>query len=131
MIQIEPEEKYYQFAFQNLGEHLKNVQNRQSTDPLLLGMLMATYNIVESSKQHDQSELIKQYIDVDLLVDTIHRRADYMRTGYFYPEVAMYFQNPERILEAFYIKHEGYHVEIDDIEHYLTSYVEYLKVFHQ
>ena len=131
LIQVEPEEKYYQFAFQNLGEHLNNVQQRQSTDPLLLGMLMATYNIVESAKQRDKTDLVEQFIDVDLLIDTIHRRADYMRTGYFYPEVAMYFQNPERILEAFYIKHEGYRVEIDDIEHYLTSYVEYLKVFNQ
>lgn len=92
-------------------------------------MLMATYKTIENAKANGYENLVKELIDEDKLLNTIDIRANYERTGFFYPEIAMYFKNPERILGSFFIKHHGYRVRIDDIEHYLSGYVQYHKAF--
>ncbi|QJF26062.1 poly(glycerol-phosphate) alpha-glucosyltransferase [Mammaliicoccus vitulinus] len=129
LVQIDPQEKYYKFGIQNVSSYLDYIQQRETTFPTFLEMLMATYHLVEKAKSTGHERLVKELLDEDKFINTIHARADYQRTGYFYPEVAMYFKNPARILNAFFIKHHGYRVRIDDIEHYLSGYVQYQKVF--
>ncbi|HGI6266679.1 TPA: poly(glycerol-phosphate) alpha-glucosyltransferase, partial [Staphylococcus aureus] len=75
------------------------------------------------------NKVVEDNINESLLVETIHHRANYQRSGYFYPEVAMYFKNPKSILGSFFIKHHGYRVRIDDIEHYISGYVKYRELF--
>ncbi|QJF25115.1 poly(glycerol-phosphate) alpha-glucosyltransferase [Mammaliicoccus vitulinus] len=129
LVQIDPQEKYYKFGIQNVSSYLDYIQQRETTYPTFLEMLMATYHLVEKAKKTGYSELVKENLDEEKFIKTIHIRADYERTGYFYPEIAMYFKNPAKILNSFFIKHHGYRVRIDDIEHYLSGYVQYQKVF--
>ena len=65
---------------------------------------MATYRLIQKAKSIGKQNLINENIDEDKFIDTIHLRADYQRIGYFYPEVAMYFKNPQRILGSFLLK---------------------------
>ena len=81
-------------------------------------MLMATYKLIQKAKETGFEHIVQHLIDEQQLIDVIYTRADYQRVGFFYPEVAMYFKNPSRILGSFFIKHHGYRVRIDDIEHY-------------
>ncbi|CAG7912639.1 poly(glycerol-phosphate) alpha-glucosyltransferase [Mammaliicoccus sciuri] len=129
LVQIDPQEKYFKFGIQNVSSYLDFMQQRETTFPTLLEMLMATYHLVEKAKKSGYAELVETYLDEEKFIKTIHLRADYERTGYFYPEIAMYFKNPARIVNSFFIKDQGYRVRIDDIEHYLSGYVQYQKVF--
>ncbi|WP_040030659.1 MULTISPECIES: hypothetical protein [Staphylococcus cohnii species complex] len=129
LVQIDPQEKYYKFGIQNVSSYLDYMQQRETTFPTFLEMLMATYHLVEKAKKTGYAELVETYLDEEKFINTIHLRADYERTGYFYPEIAMYFKNPARIVNSFFIKHHGYRVRIDDIEHYLSGYVQYQEAF--
>ena len=129
LIQIAPEAKYIEFGIRNVSSYLDYIKNRITTFPTFMEMLMATYHIVRKAREKGFGEIVDRLINVDDLMTTIHKRADYQRTGYFYPELAMYFKNPQRILGSFFIKHHGYRVRIDDIEHYISGYVQYQKVF--
>ncbi|MDU1965269.1 MAG: poly(glycerol-phosphate) alpha-glucosyltransferase [Staphylococcus lugdunensis] len=129
LVQISSEEKYYRFGIQNVSSHLDYIKQRETTYPTFLEMLMATYHLVEKAKASGYDDLVAEWLDEDKFIDTIHTRADYERTGFFYPEIAMYFKKPGRILNSFFIKHHGYRVRIDDIEHYVSGYVQYQKVF--
>ncbi|MCJ1777994.1 poly(glycerol-phosphate) alpha-glucosyltransferase [Mammaliicoccus sciuri] len=129
LVQIDPQEKYFKFGIQNVSSYLDYMYQRETTFPTFLEMLMATYHLVEYAKESGYESLVEQHLDEKKFIDTIHKRANYQRTGFFYPEVAMYFKNPSRILHSFFIKHHGYRVRIDDIEHYLSGYVQYQKVF--
>jgi len=129
LVKINPKEKYFEFGMKNAADYLDYIYQRETTFPTFLEMLMATYHLVNSAKNQGLEELIKETIDENKLIETIHQRANFQRIGYFYPEIAMYFKNPKRILGSFFIKHHGYRVRIDDIEHYLSGYVQYQKVF--
>ncbi|ANZ34539.1 poly(glycerol-phosphate) alpha-glucosyltransferase [Staphylococcus carnosus] len=129
LIQIAPEQKYIEFGIRNVSSYLDYIKNRITTFPTFMEMLMATYHIIAKAREKGFGKVVDKLINVDELIDTIHTRANYQRTGYFYPELAMYFKNPERILGSFFIKHHGYRVRIDDIEHYVSGYVQYQQVF--
>ena len=51
------------------------------------------------------------------------------KTGFFYPEMAMYMSNPSKILNAFYVRHDRFRTRIDDQEHNLSGYVAYYNFF--
>ncbi|HHW6795855.1 TPA: poly(glycerol-phosphate) alpha-glucosyltransferase [Staphylococcus aureus] len=129
LIQINPQEKYVEFGIKNVNTHLDYIEQRETTFPTFLEMLMATYRLVQKSKETGYEELVNHLIDEEYLKKVIDIRADYQRVGFFYPETAMYFKNPSRILGSFFIKHHGYRVRIDDIEHYLSGYVQYQMEF--
>ncbi|MFO3703237.1 poly(glycerol-phosphate) alpha-glucosyltransferase [Staphylococcus felis] len=129
LVKIVPKEQYYTFGIKNVANYLDFIYQRETTFPTFLELLMATYHLIQDAKRNGFEDLVRSLIDEEQLLSTIHRRADYQRTGYFYPEIAMYFKNPKRILGSFFIKHHGFRVRIDDIEHYLSGYIQYQKVF--
>ncbi|MDU6763967.1 MAG: poly(glycerol-phosphate) alpha-glucosyltransferase [Staphylococcus sp.] len=129
LVQINPQEKYFEFGIKNVNTYLNYIKNRETTFPTFLEMLMATYKLIQKAKETGFEHIVQHLIDEQQLIDVIYTRADYQRVGFFYPEVAMYFKNPSRILGSFFIKHHGYRVRIDDIEHYISGYVQFQKAF--
>ena len=129
LVQIDPKEKYFKFGIKNVNTHLDYIEQRETTFPTFLEMLMATYKLIQKAKATGFEHIVHHLIDEQRLIDVIYTRAEYQRVGFFYPEVAMYFKNPSRILGSFFIKHHGYRVRIDDIEHYVSGYVQFQKAF--
>lgn len=129
LTKVKPEEKYFVFGLKNVAKRLNFIYKRETTFPTFLEMLMAGYNMVELMKEKGFDDLIKEHLDEELFNNTIEKRADYQRTGYFYPETAMYFKNPESVLGSFFIKHHGYRVRIDDVQHYISGYIQYMNYF--
>lgn len=129
LVKIVNKKEYYIFGIKNVSGYLDFIDKRETTFPTFLEMLTSTYQLLQSAKQAGYKEEIEELIDEKYFTQVIHHRAEYQRVGYFYPEVAMYFKNPKRILGSFFIKHHGYRTRIDDIEHYLSGYVQYQKIF--
>lgn len=121
-----PEEKYFEFGLKNCNDRLSFIYHRDTTYPTFLELTMAAYKLVQKVKRLGKDDLLV-HIDADLLEDTVDRRAEYQRVGYFYPEVAMYMKHPGLVLHGFFVRHHAFRVRIDDIEHYLSSYCQYLQ----
>lgn len=128
LTKICPEEKYFQFGLNNYLRHLVFIRNRKTAYATLLEMMMAAYQMVGRIRALGLGHLFEK-AQFDDLKKLIEFRAEFQRTGFFYPEIAMYMARPDKVLNAFYVRHDRFRVRIDDQEHNLSGYVAYVQHF--
>ncbi len=126
LTKICPEEKYFQFGINNYLRHMIFIRNRKTAYATLLEMMMAAYQMVCRVRNLELHELFakSQFEDLKKLIEF---RTEFQRTGFFYPEVAMYMACPDKILNAFYVRHDRFRIRIDDQEHNLSGYIAYVQ----
>ncbi len=127
------DERYYTFALRNAQENLNTIYNRDTTYHTYFELLMSTFELYDRMQERGiHVDYLDNGFDLDYFLKTIYKRADHMLNGYFFPEYAMYMANPNRILNTFMVRHDGYRVRIDDVQHsvggYYLYYVNYDKL---
>lgn len=128
LTKICPEEKYFQFGLNNYLKHMLFIRNRKTAYATLLEMMMAAYQMVGRIRALGLEQLFEK-AQFEELKKLIEYRTEFQRTGFFYPEVAMYMARPDKILNAFYVRHDRFRVRIDDQEHNLSGYIAYVQHF--
>ncbi|WP_228247948.1 poly alpha-glucosyltransferase [Acinetobacter haemolyticus] len=128
LTKICPEEKYFQFGLNNYLKHMNFIKNRKTAYATFLEMLMSAYKMVNRLKEQGHDELYAK-AEFEKLKELIEIRSEFQRSGFFYPEVAMYMARPDKILNAFYVRHDRFRTRIDDQEHNLSGYVAYVNYF--
>lgn len=129
LTKICPEDKYFEFGLNNYLKHMKFIAERKTAYATFLEMMMSAYKMVVRMREQGFDTLFAK-AKFEELKQLIEQRVEFQRsTGYFYPEVAMYMAKPEKVLNAFYVRHDRFRTRIDDQEHNLSGYVAYLLHF--
>ena len=128
LTKICPEEKYFKFGMNNYLKHMDFIKNRKTAYATFLEMMMSAYKMVIRMRDQGYDELFAQS-KFSELCELIEYRTEFQRTGYFYPEVAMYMAKPDKVLNAFNVRHDRLRTRIDDQEHNLSGYVAYVNHF--
>ncbi len=129
-----PKEEYFNFALRNASNSLDVIYNQKTSYHTYMELLMASFELYDRIiKENIQVSGMKDF-DINALINTIFKRANYMLNSYTYPELIMYMKNPQSIYGAFFVRHDEFRIRIDDVQHfvggYYTYYVNYEKILY-
>ena len=122
-----PEEKYYEFAMKNLWANIDMIHNQPTSYHTYLEFLMAGYETYRCIQEEKIDVTYPEGFDIAKVAETIFHRARHMLNGYGYPEYVMYFKKPYFFRGAFFVRHDGYRVRIDDVQHFCGAYIAFYK----
>ena len=122
-----PEARYFRFGLDNILSYLPKIYNSAAHAPTQLEMIMAAENMIRRMKSLPEMKDLLKRVDERNFYSAADRRAERLRNSYFWPEVAMYFKNPERMLGSFYARSDAFRSRIDDVQHTISGLLAYDK----
>ncbi len=122
-----PEDKYLSFGLKNANVNLDRIYKQDTTYHTYLELLCVTFELYSRIKEQGLSCSYLEEFRTKRFIDTIYKRAEYMLNGYGYPEYVMYLKYPNMSLGAFFVRHDGYRIRIDDIQHFCGAYYSFYR----
>ena len=121
---VDDRQDYYDFALANAVDNYEVIRYEERIYPTNLELLLSTF---ESWQRMDERGVDTGDFDVKGLLKAIDKEAKYQLSGFFFPEYAMYMENPGHVIGSFMVRTDDFRVRIDDVQHNIGGYYLYWK----
>lgn len=116
-----PEDRHYEFGLRNAFVQLDFIMARETTWPSFLELLNATASMIRRLVAQGKSALLADY-DLDKFHEAAQIRVERQMEGIMHPELAMFYQNSDRVLYGIFSRHHFFRMRNDDAAHHLIGY---------
>ncbi len=122
-----PKERYFDFGLKNINgfaEKLTRVVTAAHTTCETANASFELYHrLIESGIKCDMLE----EFDEEMLFKAVEKRVNFGMNYFMQPEQAMYFKDPQLVLNSFAMREDKFRIRIDDIQHFMGGYYLYWK----
>jgi len=126
LTQYYPEDQFFNFGLKNATNQIEFLISKETAFPTFLELLNEANNTVERIKEVGKNDLLGKY-PLDRFYDAFPVRLFLQLNGVFFPELAMFFQNPERIVNGVFHRHHSFRVRNDDVASHVISYCHFIQ----
>lgn len=116
------EKKYSDYALNNYLYNKSSFEVNKKFSPILLELLLQTNNSYILCTEESKKDF-----NIESLNDIIEKNKNTLLTYYIDKSVAMYFNNPGKVIYGFHNINNNFRMRIDDIQHSLLGLIEYYK----
>lgn len=117
-----PSDEFFSFGLKNANENLTRIYEQDTSYHTYLELLMVTFELYERIIENNITVSYMSKFEFGNFIKTIFRRAHHMLNGYLYPEIAMYMESPETVVNTFCVRHDSFRIRIDDVQHFIGGY---------
>lgn len=122
MTKLEMREEDILLGLRNIEGRLDRITKATITWHTGAEMLMAGWELYLRAEDSGLCPREVRRFDEKKLAESICYRMDYMLSGFMWPEYAMYFAEPSRVVGSFFVREDAFRIRIDDIQHNLGAY---------
>ena len=123
--------EYFEFGINQFIDQLPTVYHRERQSPFLMSLMMSAYFMLERMKSLSEVSDLLNRVPLDDFYAALEARAANMLNGFFYPELAMFFTEPQKIVGSFFVRNNAFRTRIDDISQYTAGFVDYCQYLAQ
>ncbi len=122
-----PKEEYFNFGLKNVHGFTDKVNRTVTAAHTTCETMGATFELYDRLlKSGIKCDMLEEF-DGDLLIEAFEYRVKYGLYYFVRPEQAMYFSNPQLVLNSFVVREDNFRIRIDDIQHFMGGYYLYYK----
>ena len=121
-INYDDSKKYIDLAINNFNSFLDLMLETNTIFNIMLELLCQSKILL--SKVFDLNLVYnKELFDKALIY-----RTEIQLNGFGWPEIAMFFKQPELVLNSIFIEHKKYRIRIDDLQHTIVGLLYYIQI---
>lgn len=121
----QPKIEYAEFNLQTMKRQLTNAFGYGTDAVTLTESLVDGYQLLRILNAHQIKTNVLTDMDVEKLKRAIVYRIRQQFNSYLWPEMAMYFELPDKIVGSFYMRHDAYRIRMDEVANHISGLVAY------
>lgn len=122
-----PRERYFEFGLKNINSYLDTINRTASAAHTTCETVGATFELYDRLiKSGVECKYLEEF-NSQLLIEAFEKRVNYGINFFMPAEKAMYFENPQSVLNSFVVREDSFRIRIDDVQHFMGGYYLYYK----